>query len=233
MGILSDLKEEEVYLFFIPGYDECYLFEEKSIPFNSHHAFAKTLKRNVEEKCPDILDIVDFEYTKRMPAKVHSNHNKSFAGDFLPHEVLGKLLRTTDKNYYFCNVQRKEVIECIFNVHVFKYKHIKLDIEMTDKKLSSTPNNYWRINFETLFGLLEVEITDVVNYLEEYFFHPTWKKYDISLMAKLSEFGHNGDRQKKMNCTSHFNYFVQNKNKLGIRIRGDDEFKIYQLDQCQ
>lgn len=219
-----DYKQEEIYLFFMPGYDEEYLLNEKNILFNNHHAFAKTLKRNVAEKYPLLLKAIDFSYIKRMPAEMHSNHNKSFAGDFLPHEVLGRLLKMFNTNFYFYNDQRKEIIKYIFNAHVHKYKRIEFNIEAVEAKLYDSPNNYWRINLKTLFDLFKVDIIDAVNYLEEYFFHPAWRQYDIELMIKLSGFGHNGDRQKKLNCIGHFDYFMRNKHKLEIRIKGEERY---------
>lgn len=210
MGILSEIVRNGSYLFLM-GYDEEFLKEYLGIEFNNHHAFPSALKENVKKSCDYLLDEIDFDYTKRLPVRIHLNNNLVFAGDFFSHEVLGKLLRMVGGNYSMCNGKRAGAIEFAFHVHVYKNKKIAVNIAKVEEELEKKPDNYWRMSFNALFDLFNIDIVDAARYLEKFFFHEKWRSYHDNIMKDLSFFGHNGDRKAKLNGYGNFKYFIENR----------------------
>jgi len=184
---------------------------EENIDMNNHHVFAKTIKKTLG-KGSHLLKKIDFDYTKEVPSRLHFNYNYVFAGDFLHTEVLGRLDQMLSKNFYVYNEAAiNQTIEFFFYVHIYKYKGIKL--EKSFKEIDDYSGSVWRVEVIAILDFFEIDRSDVIKYLEEFFFHPEYKKYDIKIMSELSLNGHTADREEKTGGNEYHKRYEKLKQK--------------------
>ena len=146
---------------------------KEGIDMNDHHVFAKAIAKTLG-KDHYLLKEIDLDYTINIPSRLHFNYNYMFAGDFLHTEVLGKLDQILSKDFCVYNEAINQTVEFFFYVHVFKYKKINLRIPFREIGNLAVP--IWRIKASVILDFFEIDRSDVVRYLEEFFFHQEYKK---------------------------------------------------------
>lgn len=196
--VICRVKKEGSYRFI--------LGDKEDIDMNDHHVFPKAVSRALG-KDHYLLKEIDFDYMIKIPSRLHFNYNYIFAGDFLHTEVLGKLDQILSENFYVYNEAINQTVEFFFYVHVFKYK--KIELRMPFRGISNSSFPVWRIKATAILDFFEIDRSDVVKYLEEFFFHPEYKKYSLKIMSELSSNGHTVDRREKVGGNGYHNRWLR------------------------
>lgn len=177
---------------------------------SEHHPNARTIKRAlVKNGYANLANKIDFNYTIKIPSRLHFNYNYVFAGDFLHTEVLGKLDNLLSGKCLVYDGNIKQIVELFFYVYVLKNGGIKLKNAVW--KIDECLEKRWRLKPCKLLYVFDICKEDIVRYLETYFFHPDYKRYGMKLMSELSLHGHNEDRALKQNGNGYHNRYLRTR----------------------
>lgn len=180
----------------------CHHFVPKTLSSQAKQYMKNGCDKPMIKKLNNIFLEMDFDLVISMPNFPHQNHNKVFAGDFTPEEVLKKLDWILDEKREFAKGRKEDIIDMFSIVSVFSNQDdgYQLDLEKVLKLKESDgmiiPNN--------LLEDFNIKKENIVKYLENFFFYPEYDNYrkHFELLSSLRT----SDRVRKTRVQIYMKY---------------------------
>lgn len=145
---------------------------------------------------------MDFDLVISMPNFLHQNHNKVFAGDFTPVEVLRKLDWILDAKREFANGSKIDIIDMFSIVSIFSGKDVVCLISL--EEIAKMKESDEAIVPNDLMEVFNIKKENIIRYLENFFFYPEYDRYrkHFELLSNLRT----SDRVRKSRVAVYMNY---------------------------
>ncbi len=164
----------------------------------------KKIKNHLDGLAAD-LDIYKYCF---VPAYLHELFNKLFAGELTPPEVLLKLEWMFDDRRFYNGENKENLIDFLVSICVIEKKRIFTREQIREiSMLRKSKDDVKNIEILKFLGL---EIADIVDMLDMYFFHPYWKQERYQNHFLLLMFLKPMDRLKKTNISMYMEYYRSN-----------------------
>jgi len=118
---------------------------------------------------------MDFFLVISMPNFIHQNHNRVFAGDFTPEEVLKKLEWILDPKREFINGSKTDIIDMFALVSIFSGKDVELGLDL--QEVARLKENEDAVIPNDLMEVFNIKKENIVRYLENFFFYPEYDRF--------------------------------------------------------
>lgn len=128
---------------------------------------------------------MDFCLVISMPNFIHQNHNRVFAGDFTPEEVLKKLEWILDPKREFANGWKIDIINMFSLVSIFSGKDVECGLDL--EYVASLKENEKAIIPNDLMEVFNIKKENIIRYLENFFFYPGHEEFykHFKLLSEL------------------------------------------------
>jgi hypothetical protein len=179
-----------------------------------HHFVPQTLSSQVKiyikngrdksqiNKLKSVSVEMDFDLVISMPNFMHQNHNKVFAGDFTPMEVLRKLDWILDNKREFTNGYKIDIIDMFSMVSIFSGRDAVSGVDLG--KIARLKENDEPIIPNDLMKDFNIKKENIVRYLDTFFFYPGYERFykHFELLSNLRT----SDRVRKSHVHVYMNY---------------------------
>jgi len=145
---------------------------------------------------------MDFYLVISLPNFLHQNHNRVFAGDFTPEEVLRKLDWILDNKREFTDGYKNDIIDMFSVVSVFSGKDEECQLDLG--RVSRMKESEEAIIPSELMEFFNIKKENIIRYLENFFFYPGYDRYQkhFQLLSDLRT----SDRMRKSRVQVYMNY---------------------------
>lgn len=131
-------------------------------------------ERNAKKKLGCILEELSANNYYYIPQVIHDLFNKVFVGDFTPIGALLKLEWMFHDDRYYCEEDKKNLMDFLFFISSLEYKNTFTEREFLC--LKELRNNNEDVKNVELLKMFYLEVSDIVAFLRLIIFHPYWGK---------------------------------------------------------
>jgi len=170
-----------------------------------------------------ILELASQNYYY-VPQFLHELFNRLFAGELTPAEVLLKLEWMFDKRRNYCGENKENLVDFLLSVCILEKKRIFTKAEK--ERIRVIRNSADDVHPVLLLKTLGLEISDIVDALSRYFFHPYWGMERFKKHFLLLMFLKPPDRLKKTNMSMYLEYYKHNGIHNVLRNMNEEEIRL-------
>ncbi len=181
-----------------------------------------------EKKIRNCMDGLEADLYKDsycyVPPYLHDLFNRLFAGEITPPEALLKLEWIFDERRVYNGENKENLIDFLVSVSVLEKKRIFTADEI--KRIRLLRNGKEDVRNAALLRILSLEIQDVIDMLNLYFFHPYWNRERYKKHFLLLMFLKPPDRLKKTNISMYLDYYRNNGLRRVFRDIDEGDMKL-------